>query len=434
MRRLLILIVLGALLVTAGALGTVTSENGAGPVARVDVAGVGRGDLATVIRALEARVDAQPRDGRAFASLGHLYVEQSRATGDLSYYTKADRVLERAWGLGDAEDLALSGKAALAAARHDFSGALRFAEAALRLDAYQATALAIRVDALTELGRYADQWADEGQANRRSPGPPVLARLSYAHELRGRLGPARALLQRALSGTVTPTDRAFLLTLQADLARKAGELAAAGRHLRAAHRADPGYAPAYSSRARLALARGDLARAARIWRQEFARNASTDAAHELARLYLLRGRTDLVGPLFRSLAQTRAREVAAGVDMDLEIAQFEADHGSPERALAAARREWGRRHSVHVADALAWALRANGRPGEALRYAVRATRLGTPDATFWLHRAAIEADLGLGVADAHLRKAVLLDPGVSPWLVAQARTALRGTGRAPGSR
>jgi len=428
MRRVLVLIVLGALLVTAGALGAGTAERGSGPVARVDAAGVGRGDLATVIRALEARVDAQPRDGRAFASLGHLYVEQSRATGDLSYYARADRALERALALGDAEDLALSGKAALAAARHDFSGALRFADAAVRLDAYQATALAIRVDALTELGRYHAQWAAAQQANRRSPGPPVLARLSYTHELRGRLGPARALLRQALSGTVTPTDRAFLLTLQADLARKAGELATAARHLRAAHRAAPAYAPAYSSRARLALARGDLARAERIWKQEFARNGSTDAAHELARLYLLQGRSDLADPLFRSLAETRAREIAAGVDMDLEIAQFEADHGSPARALAAARREWGRRHSVHVADALAWALRANGRPAEALRYAVRATRLGTPDATFWLHRAAIEADLGLSIADAHLGKAVLLDPGVSPWLVAQARTALRGTG------
>ena len=150
---------------------------------------------------------------------------------------------------------------------------------------------------------------------------------------------------------------------------------------------------------------------------------SADAAIEVARHRLAVGLD--AARQFRALASSRAIEIASGVDMDLEIAQFEADHGSPLKALEAAQREWDRRHSVHVADALAWALRVNGRPGEALRYAVFAVRLGTPDAQFWLHRAAIEADLGrITAARSHLSRALLEDPGVSPWLVAQARAAV----------
>jgi Flp pilus assembly protein TadD len=135
-----------------------------------------------------------------------------------------------------------------------------------------------------------------------------------------------------------------------------------------------------------------------------------------------------VAALYRTVADNRAREIAAGVDMDLEIAQFEADHGSPSAALAAASREWGRRHSVHVADALAWALYRSGRPGEALRYSVAATRLGTPDAHFWLHRAAIEAALQRdSAARAHLCHGLRVDPGVAVWLAAEVRG---GAGRA----
>ena len=56
----------------------------------------------------------------------------------------------------------------------------------------------------------------------------------------------------------------------------------------------------------------------------------------------------------------------------------------------AARAEWDRRHSIAVADALAWQLHANRRDTEALTYADQALRLGTRNPLFLFHRAAIE--------------------------------------------
>jgi tetratricopeptide (TPR) repeat protein len=424
MRKALLTIVTGLILAVSGALGSVVRDDEPSPVARADAAAVAtRGDLTAVMQGLVQHLNAQPRDARGWATLGHVYVEQSRVTADLAYYARADRALDRALSLDGADDLARAGQAALAAARHDFAGALRHADAALRLDPYQSTALAIRVDALTELGRYDDQLAALRTADRRAPGGPVLLRLSYAFELRGDLEEAALMLDRALAATDAPADRAFALTLRAEIDRKAGRPGAAGRRLRQALEANPDYGPAYLALARLATARGDDVAARRAWRAAYRRAGSVDAASELARVAEREGRVGRAAGLYRAVADNRASEIAAGVDMDLEIAQFEADHGSPRIALAAARREWGRRHSVHVADALGWALYRAGRVDDALPFALAATRLGTPDAHFWLHRAVIEDALGLErEARRHLAHGLRVDPGVATWLVQTARS------------
>jgi hypothetical protein len=113
-----------------------------------------------------------------------------------------------------------------------------------------------------------------------------------------------------------------------------------------------------------------------------------------------------------------------GVNTDVELALFEADHGSPQRGLALARRAWAAAPSVRSADALGRALTRAGHPAEGLRWAQRALRLGSRDANYLLHaglaaRAAGRSDLARGwLADASGRRGAL-----GPLQAQQARQA-----------
>jgi tetratricopeptide (TPR) repeat protein len=331
----------------------------------------------------------------------------------------------------DDNTAAYAAVAALAAARHHFSAALGAARHALAIDPYQAGALSVRVDALTELGRYPAQLRALRAADTRHPGVPVTTRYSYAFELRGRLDRAAALL-RGVTASSSPANRAFALTLLADIERRQGRLADAASHLRQALRSSPGYVAALAGRARLAVAKGDLHGAVRRWQQVVARLPLPEYLTELGELELVLGRPAQARREFAVVATTNHLLASNGVNTDLEAALFEADHGSPATALKEARAEWGRRHSIHVADVLAWALHRSGQDRRALHFTLLATRLGTPEARLWVHRGEIEAALGMrDSARDHLRRGLATDAGLSPLQAHAATAVLRSLGSRP---
>ena len=115
----------------------------------------------------------------------------------------------------------------------------------------------------------------------------------------------------------------------------------------------------------------------------------------LADLYRVTGQPDLADQQEAVVDAMHRLATANGVNVDLELALFDADHGDPAGALAAARAEWARRQSVHVADAYAWALYANGRyarGGVARRTAP--SRSATRNALFLYHAGMIRLELG----------------------------------------
>jgi tetratricopeptide (TPR) repeat protein len=131
-----------------------------------------------------------------------------------------------------------------------------------------------------------------------------------------------------------------------------------------------------------------------------------------------------------ALVRAEQRLLAAnGVNTDTEIAVFEADHGSPARAVTLARRSWRNAPSVRSADALGWALSAAGHPRAGLTWARRALRLGSRDPLFLYHAGmAARAAGAYAQARRYLARSLALNAHYSPLYAPRARRALKVLG------
>lgn len=425
-----------AVALTGGAVAVGGARDGGGVAAASDpVSGavapqlLGGGSLDAGIASLQAHLRARSADAAGWATLGIAYVEQARTNGDPSRYPQAEKALARSLKLDPGNDQALAGQAALAAARHDFAGALTHADRALRQNPYSERALCSRIDALVELGRYGEAARAADTADTRRPGIPVFTRYAYVHELRGDVTTARRVLEQALSTATSRGDIAYVATQLGQLAWSQGDYEAALGHYARALAADDGYLPALEGRARAQAARGDLTGAVKGMELVVSRYPLPGPLVELGELYEARG---AAGDRAKARAQYAlvdpwiALARANGVDAGLDTALAAADHGDTAAALRAARAEWARRHTVHTADALAWALHRSGDDSAALPYARQATTTGYRNAAFLYHRGVIERATGrTDDARTHLAAALRLNPGFSPLGAAEARTALK---------
>ncbi|WP_084959214.1 tetratricopeptide repeat protein [Thermoactinospora rubra] len=362
---------------------------------------------------LQDRVRRLPRDHRAWARLGLQHIEQARITGDPSFYPRAEQALDTARRLAPRDDAVLTGLAALAAARHDFAEAVRLAGRAVAANPSGVTAHGVMADAKTQLGdlRGAEAAVDRMLALR--PGVPAYTRASYAAELRGDLAAARRHLHEALADAFAPADVAYCRHYLGELALRSGDLAQARQWYGKALEALPSFTPAMAGQARVLALSGDLGAALRRYEAVTARLPLPQYLVEHGEVRLKAG----LPPDWSLLeAQTRlARE--AGVLDDLTLAEFEADHGDPARAVRHAEAEYARHPNLVAADALAWALHRAGRSREALPYARKATATGWRNALVHHHRAEIERALGLRPAS----KALEFNPRFDPALPALAR-------------
>ncbi|MFI9255355.1 hypothetical protein [Streptomyces sp. NPDC053069] len=412
--------------IAVGADGTPTTVPAASTA--VDPGVLGGGDLDASISALQSHLRTQPKDSGSWATLGLAYVEQARTKGDPSRYPQAERALQRSLALAPDNDQALAGRAALAAARHDFKHALAYAEEALRQNPYSERALSSRIDALVELGRYAEASKAAGTADARKPGVPVFTRYAYVHELRGDVTTARRVLRQALAGATSAGDVAYVAAQLGQLAWNQGDYKTALTCYARALAADDTYLPALEGRARAQAADGDRAAAIKGMETVVSRYPLPGPLVVLGELYEARGAAGDRARARRQYALVDAWIALAranGVNADLDTALAAADHGDKTAALRAARAEWARRHTVHTADALAWALHVNGHDAEALPYARRATATGYRNAAFLYHRGMIELATGHRTAGrASLTSALRLNPGFSPLGAAEARKAL----------
>ncbi len=331
--------------------------------------------------------------------------------------------------LAPGDSVMLTARATLAAARHDFTAALRSTGAALRINPYSAAAEAIRSDALTELGRYPEALRAAHRADDLDPGPSTFARLSYQAELRGDLAerdPADAPVAEG------GRHQRVVLRLRDLPPRRAGPRGRQARTGRPPLPQRAGRRPDVP--ARRWPARPASPSPAATWPPPSATTcASCSGSPSPSTSSSWASCTRRPAGRSRPPSSTPWRPPRHGWPPPTGWPPTSRPRCSrpttaaPAVALTAARAEWDRRHSIHTADALGWALHASGQDRTALRYARQANRLGTRDARLVFHLGAIEAALRLpSAARATCGTRAGWTPGVSPWREAAISTLLGG--------
>ena len=284
-------------------------------------------------------------------------------------------------------------------------------------------------DALVELGRYAAAGSAFQKMVDIAPGLSSYARVSYFRELHGDVAGAVAAMRAARQVAGTAPDTSWAAYQLGELAWNAGDLVGAAARYREAEQLDAAWVPPRAAMAKVAWARGHAPTAIARYREVVARYPLPEYVVALGDLLWTTGDRASARREYGLAHVEAALFRANGVNVDLELAVFDADHGYPGRALRAARLEWARRHSIHVADAYAWALHAAGRDARAIGFERRALALGTRSALFRYHLGMIELVLSrraAGVRD--LRTALAINPNFSILGAPAARSAIARAG------
>jgi tetratricopeptide (TPR) repeat protein len=335
---------------------------------------------------------AAPLSAAKLDRKGNAFAQRARETGDASYYARAEAAYRGALRLASNDLAGTIGLGSVALSRHDFRRGLVLGRRALALSPTTAAGYGVVGDALIELGRYREAFATFDRMVSLKPSVSSYARVSYARELLGDIPGAESAMRYAVDAAAG--EREALAWSQTQLGKlywSHGRIDDAARAFRAALHVRSTYAPALDALAQVERARGHRARAIALARR--ASEILPLPQYVAAYGDLLRGAA--AKRQYALVAAIARLERARGVNVDLEIALFNVDHGIDlTRTLALARLARRERPSIDGNDVLAWALARTGQCGEALKYSKEALQLGTLDAPKFFHRGVIERCLG----------------------------------------
>lgn len=376
---------------------------------------------------LQQGLKAAPQDWRAYSLLGVVYLQRARETGDPSYYSKAEGVLQRALELEPSDYTAISAQGALALARHQFSSAMEWGQSAIELNPNKTYAYGVVADAQVELGQY-EQAAQTLQTMvDLRPDLSSYARISYLRELYGDTEGALDMMQRAVgSGGTNLENRAWTITQLANLYFNVGRLDQAELEYRRALEILPGYMYGLAGLGRVRAAQGRIDEAISLYEKATAVIPLPEFVIALGDLYDRAGKPEQAQKQYDLVRTIQQLYQANGVNLDMELALFNADHDvNPAATVTQARAAFVRHPSIHGADVLAWALYKAGDYQKAEGYAQQALHLGTKDALKLFHAGMIAYRLGQrDRARDYLTQALTINPHFSILYADQAQSTL----------
>lgn len=375
-----------------------------------------RSASASGVAAAQELVRRAPRSATALSQLAEAALVEARERGDLSWYGVADRAARTALAVDPRRVEALDALGSLALNRHRFREALGWSERSASVAPTRFAPLAIRADALVELGRYREGFAAVERRLSLRPDLSSYSRASYERELLGdRPGAIQLMRLAAESGRPGGEPRTWSRIQLGLLRLGSGDLAGAEAEMRRALAERPVDGRAIAGLARVRAAAGDLGEARTLYDRAIDLLPLPEHAAALGDIAAATGDRGLARESDALLDGMSALLRAGGVRADLDLALINADRRRPTSAdVARARRAHRERPGIIGDDILGWVLTRSGRCAEGLRYGRRALRLGTRDPLMMFHVGMAAACAGrTGEARGHLRAALSLNPAFS---------------------
>ena len=368
------------------------------------------------IQTLQERLRSNSNDWQAYSQLGLAYLQKARETGDPTYYQKTEEALDKAIAFQPDDYASISAKGALALARHDFHGGLEWGERAKQINPDRPYAYGVIADAQIELGLYSEAIETLQAMVDLRPDMSSYSRISYLRELHGDMDGALEMMQLAVDGGIPNAENtAWVRTQLANLYFNRGDLEQAEIEYQHTLRDRPDYVYAIAGLGRVRAAQGDTDQAIKFLNHAVAIMPMPEFVITLGDLYQVTGQHQAASQQYQLVSVIEQLYRSNGVDMDMEIALFNADHDQNlDETVALARQAYVNRPSIHAADTLAWILYKAGNYEEAQQYSEEALKLESKDALKLFHAGMIALQLGNQVeARIYLEQALTINPHFS---------------------
>ena len=383
------------------------------------------------IRFLEQRAAGDPLDTFSLNSLAIEHLQRARETGDVSELSRAADALDRSLAVGATDNYdAVALSASLAATRHDFARGADLARQAIAMKPNGAYGYGALGDALMGLGDYAGARQAYDRMLALSPDTSSYSREALLAAATGGLDAAAQWWQRALDATAGDDVPEHAAWVRSQIGTfdfyLRGDLEAARGEYQAALDAFPGYVHALAGLGRVAAAEGDYDAAAGWYTRAIDTVPLPEYVIALGDVYTAAGEDARAQDEYDLVEAIRQLYRANGVNLDLQIALFDADRGRDLQAnVARAEALYASQPSLQAADALAWARYAAGDIAGAREASDRALASGTRDPLVLYHAAMIARAAGdVAGAEARLEAIEAQAPRFSVRYADAARTAL----------
>jgi len=399
------------------------------PFVEIDPSSKSTTDIA--INKAQKKLRANPNDAGAALALADAFLQKARETADPSLYTKAGQLLDELSASNGGDVRVIVSQATLALARHQFVDGLALGKRALAAAPGNEAAFGVVVDASNELGLYpAALDATQDMVDSR-PNLSSLSRVSYTRELRGDYPGAILAMTQAIAaaGTTTGENIAYVQVQLGNLLLTTGQVRQASTTFATALEAFPNFPAAMVGQANVLVAQERFRAAADLLQKVIDIQPLDTYAIALGDARAAAGQAAAAKEAYALVKAIAKLYEANGVNVELELALYDADHTPGKRAVANARKALKLRPSILGHDVLSWNLFRDGQLAEAARERVKALATGTKDPLLRFHAAAIAAANGdRAAATADLKVVLSENPRFSAFLISEVKALARTLG------